>query len=301
MKRFLTTALIALTLAACSRRDPTAGFVDPALATLIPADTVMLAGVKVESVRETPLYRKYIEGSSLLKIDELSARTGFDPRKDLWNVLMTSNGKEVLVMARGKFSEMGREPKSMPNVKRSSYKGYTLLGDDETGVLFVNASTALVGTIPAMQRAVDQKDSSKGVPKPLLEQIRTLPAESQVWMAALGGRVMLPLQFQGNAANLGKIIQEMQTATLSMNLRNGVDLAAQANYTDDKLAQQTRDALRALLGIARLTTPSAETDVLKAFDTMQVNQVGTAVKFTAQMPPDLVEKLANRAAARIQQ
>ncbi|HBY61782.1 MAG TPA: hypothetical protein DEH78_18330 [Solibacterales bacterium] len=292
----LLVVLACLIAFGCARRDPTGGFVDPALAVLVPADTVMLAGVKVESIRETALYRKYLEGSKLLRIDEFSARTGFEPRKDLWNILVASDGKSALVMARGRFSEMGREPKTLPNVKRTSYKGYSLLGDDQTAVLFLNASTALAGPIPALHRAIDQKDTSRGIPAPLLEQVKTLPSYAQVWMVALGGRFVLP-DLQGNAANLGKILTEMQSATLAIDLRNGLNLEAQANYKEERLALQTRDALRALLGIARLTTPSAEIDVLKAYDHMQVNQAGPAVKFGAQLAPGLVEKLIDRLSA----
>ncbi len=300
--RITLVALLALAALAPSCRKPETGVrVDPALATLVPSDTVMMAGVKVEAVRQTPAYARYIEKNSLLRIDELAKTTGFDPRQDLYELLFVSNGKDGVVMARGKFSPLGLEPKpGGSGVERMSYKGMTIFGDQASGVLFMNASVAIAGPTRLLHGIVDQRDQRSGIPKPLGEQLAKVRSGSQVWAVSLGGdKLAALLPESGNASNLARILSDVQYSTLSLNLSSGLDLDGRALYSNDKSAKQTCDAVRALLGFARLSTPDSEPDLLKAFDNIQVNQEGPMLKVGAQLTPELLDKLAAVAARRL--
>jgi hypothetical protein len=104
-KLLLTAALLAL--AACKRTTPGA-LVDPALSTLIPADTTMLVGVRVEDLQKTPIYKKYLADRPVAALDDFAKQFGIDPRKDIWEVLFISTGKDSLVLARGRFPSATR-------------------------------------------------------------------------------------------------------------------------------------------------------------------------------------------------
>ena len=92
-------------LGGCARKPAMGIFVDPAFGPLIAPDTKLLAGVRLDKVRETPVYKKLDKQFDLdRRLDLFSRRTGLDPRKDLWQVLVASNGQNFLVMARGKFT-----------------------------------------------------------------------------------------------------------------------------------------------------------------------------------------------------
>ena len=83
MKRWLVLAML---LAGCSRPKPTTAQVDPALSTLIPADTTMVVAANLDSLKKTALYHKYLENRVIPQLDQLGKFTGIDPRKDLWIV-----------------------------------------------------------------------------------------------------------------------------------------------------------------------------------------------------------------------
>src|SRR5512135_49878 len=94
----------ALTLVSCSR--PGAGRIDPALASLVPSDAVMLAGIQVDKLRATPLYQKHADIFS-----GGVRQAGLDERS-LYQILLVSDGKRTAILARGHFSPAdGSEPR----------------------------------------------------------------------------------------------------------------------------------------------------------------------------------------------
>src|SRR6187551_2503364 len=103
MKKLLILALAALVLTACKKSSEGA-LVDPALSTLVPADTTLLVGVRVEDLMKTPIYQKYLADLAIGPLDDFTRQTDLDVRKNLWEVLFISNGKENVVIGRGKFS-----------------------------------------------------------------------------------------------------------------------------------------------------------------------------------------------------
>src|SRR5450755_987581 len=87
----LAVVPICMLLGGCGGGLTRHGPVDPELAALIPPDTVALAGVQVDRIRETPLYRKLAEENRL-------------PRFDSHEILLAADGKNVLGIARGALS-----------------------------------------------------------------------------------------------------------------------------------------------------------------------------------------------------
>jgi hypothetical protein len=296
MKLALRTALPAvLLMSACQRPQPGVR-IDPALATIIPADTVMAAGVKVEAIRQTPLYAKYIEKIEPLRVGDFARKTGFDPRKDLYELLAASNGEDAIVMARGKFSPLGLEPKAGDGIPRTSYKGLTLLGDEKSSIAFINPSVAVAAPLPVLRHFLDHRTETSGPPPALAARLKQIRPDSQVWAAAIGGENLIRLIPQdGNLANLNRVLADVQSATVSIDLRFGLDFLGQAVYSDEKSARQTTEALRALLGFARLNTPSSEPDLLKAYDGIQVNQLNNTMKVTANLTNPMLDRLTEAA------
>ena len=88
--RILICALLLLT--ACTRKAVVGPKIDPALATLIPADTTLLVGTRLEALARTPVYQKYFADRRFPQVEEFAAKVGIDPKKDLWELLFVSNG-----------------------------------------------------------------------------------------------------------------------------------------------------------------------------------------------------------------
>lgn len=100
--RLLICSLVVLAVlaAGCGLRQPTSVEVDPALAALVPSDTLSLTGVQLDALRGTPLYQKWIAP----EIARLSKESGVDLQTDVAELLAISNGKTAAVFAKGRSS-----------------------------------------------------------------------------------------------------------------------------------------------------------------------------------------------------
>ena len=95
--------VLALVLSACAAKPaPAPGVkVDPALATLVPADTVLLVGARVEALQ------KYLADVRFQPLEDFAKQAGVDPRKDLLELLYVSNGRKGVLLGRGKSGVVG--------------------------------------------------------------------------------------------------------------------------------------------------------------------------------------------------
>ena len=92
---------IALAVAGCSKQQNV--FIDPALATMVPPDTIFVAGIRVDALKKTPFWQEHISQRNLALFDRLRGETGLDPRSDVWELLAASDGKSTVVLARVGF------------------------------------------------------------------------------------------------------------------------------------------------------------------------------------------------------
>src|SRR5271154_7589814 len=97
--------LTALMLAGCSHKDSAGPKVDAALTTLVPPDTVLMVGTRLQALMKLPVYQKNFSGKQLSQVDDFTKRTGLDPRKDLWELLFVSNGHQGVMLGRGQFAD----------------------------------------------------------------------------------------------------------------------------------------------------------------------------------------------------
>ena len=138
--------LAALALAGCAHRAPATVKVDPALETLVPADTVLMVGTRLEALMKTPVYKNNFAGRNFSQIQDFATTTGIDPRKDLWELLFVSNGKQGVLLGRGKFADEMMEPPLERNGARPfTYKGFTLRGSESSAIVLVSSTTAALG------------------------------------------------------------------------------------------------------------------------------------------------------------
>lgn len=290
--RPLWAAALCLVVAGCQARRSESLHVDPALESLVPADTVFVAGANIDAIRDTPVYQKLLSRMPLPQLDEFARRTGLDPRKDLSQVLSCSNGKTGLLMARGKFRTADVEARLEGNgAKRFQYKKYSLFGDERGAVFFLNSSTAIAGPAPELQSLIDQ-NGGRGLPPALRDLLRSLPANDQIYAALTGGLTGLNLAAPPDS-NLGNIMQALRSidsATLGMDLSHGVAAVAEVTCKTDRDAKFVHDMVKGIVGLGRLNTRDNQPELLKLYDAIQVTQQQDRTKVTADIPPDLADR-----------
>ncbi len=135
-----------------------------------------------------------------------------------------------------------------------------------------------------------------GVPPALAVLLKTITPEHQVFGAGLG--TALPsldaLPQQGNLANLAVMMKSLQSWTLAADLRYDLKLRVNATYQTEPDARRIHDALKGILGIARLSTPRDAPELLRLYDGVQVAQEKAVLRVAIDAGPDAIDKATER-------
>jgi len=288
MRRLLAVAAIALT--GCARK-PQQVQIDPSLATLVPPGTVLMVGTRLDGLLKTPVYQKNFAGKQFPQIEDFASRTGLDPRKDLWELLYVSNGSDGVLLGRGKFADEMMEPElKKEGVLRFGYKGFKMLGNQNNAVLFVNSTTAAAGTVPALQALIDQRENSHGAPPALAPLIAQIPPNAQFWAAYAGGPIRLPFDPDSNLGNVNTLLASIEHGFVYFDLRSGLNGVATAECAQESGAQQVYGALKALIGLGRLSVPKNQPELAQVYDAIRVTQQAQRVKLYIDVPQEMVDK-----------
>ncbi len=278
----------------CNRRSSTGISVDSVFRPLIPPDTKALAGVDLEKIKRTALYERHQNELKFPILDASSERVGLDPRRDISDVVIAWNGKQPVFLVRGRFTPKDVEQKLRAlGAQRTSYKAYTLIGGENDSVLFTKKGLAVAGSSDVLRSVIDlQNSGGGGIPKELEQRIRTLPKSDQIWAASRGGLAFAEMPMRSDIGSaLSNITSYVSGTTLGIGLDTGVHLQADISCVSDQGAQRVRDALRGGIGLARLTTKDNEQDLLRMYDSIQVDQDQQTVHIRADLPGDLTDKL----------
>jgi hypothetical protein len=292
LRRPLWAALLCVALAGCQARKSESLHIDPALESLVPADTVFVVGANVDAIRDTPVFQKLLSQMPLPQLDEFTRRTGLDPRKDLSQILTCSNGKSALLMARGKFKTQEVESRLEANgAKQFAYKKYSLFGDERAAIFFLNASTAIAGPAEELRPIIDGT-GARGLPPALRDLLRSLPAGDQIYAALAGGLEGLNLTIpqDSNLGNIVNVLRAIDSATLGMDLRGGIAATAEVTSKTERDAKFVHDMVKGVVGLGRLNTPDSHPELLRLYDAIKVEQQQTRTKVTADIPADLADR-----------
>ena len=277
-----------LTLTGCVSTPP-GPKIDPALVGLIPPDTILLAGARLDQLQKTAIYQRRLANRAVPLLDGFPKQIGLQVRReDLWELLLISDGKQSVVLGRGKFANEAEPRIERPGATRFGYKGYTLVGDEREAVLLVSPTVIGVGPTPGLRSLIDNKGKTNGPPSSLADQLKQMPAEAVFWAAYGGGVKSLPFNLPGDMANINKIIASIQSGSTYLDLRAGVNGLASGTCGNEQDAKGLYDALRALASLGRLAVPKDQTERARIFDGLQVTQESRKVNVHIDEPEELV-------------
>jgi len=291
--RLLAPAALFLALTGCQREKPGPLHIDSTLESLAPSDSVFVVGANVDGIRDTPVYHRLVGGAVLPQLQEFVEKTGVDPRKDLSQLLSCSNGKRSLWMARGKFDVPRIEARLLAESPAPAvYKSHRLFGSEQASMLFLNSSTFLAGPAAELRDIIDRGHSGRGLPAALRDLLRTLPLGDQIYAALTGGLAGLNLSVpeNSNLATLLQVLRSVDTATLGMDLSNGLHLKVDVNCKSERDAKFVHDMVKGVVGFGRLNTPDNHPELLKLYDGILVTQQQTRANVAADIPQDLADK-----------
>ena len=265
----------------------------PSLAAVIPHDTQYAMGFQLERLKTTPLYKRLVEGRRIPAIESFAARTGFDPRKSIYEIVIASNGQEPVSLAVGKFSRttelrQGMEPPIKiegDRVTRETYKGFTLEGNENAAVCFFNSATAMAGSSAALRGLIDRQQQNPQPPPELLRAIEGIPLENQIWGVATGDINQLLTSFKLGSANLKALPFQITRVTFEADASVGFRAKLALECPDAKAAEQLAMGIRA----AMVMLPSKEFS--SALEQLDVRQDNSTVNLRLNLSADLLEQL----------
>lgn len=282
---------LALMLAGCTHAPPPGPKIDPALAGLIPADTTVLAGVRLEAIERTPLYQSAFAHRDFPFIEQFSERVSIDPRKNLWELLYVSNGQRAALLGHGMFSDEGEPKLQQRGDSRFGYKGFTLVGSDLNAILLINQTVLAIGDTDELKAMVDAHEKSAGPPAAMGALLARMPANAKMWTAFSNSAIKLPLDSGSTLNNVDKILGMIESETSYLDFSRGLTGTAVATARSDQDAEQLESGFTAMLSLARMAIPKNQPDLQKVWDGVRVTRENREIRVQIDEPEDLAGRL----------
>jgi hypothetical protein len=289
-----------LLLASCQPLLQTSVRIHPDLESLIPADTVYLFGANMEQLRNLPEYQK-LAHLALPQLDSVSRETGIDPRKDIQEFLGCSNGTSMVTMVRGTFTAADLEGKLRARgVSGVPYKGHNLYGTDQAGITFLSPSILAGGSTAVLKSMIDNLGAEHSLPGALRPLLEAVPGRDQIWAVSAAGiptpgmgthEGSRPGDITGRLGDISGMLRGIQAVVLGVDLSKGLNLTARLDCRTEDDARHVHDALRGAIGMARLSTPDNQPELLKVYDAIQVTQGNSRVDVSGDLPSDQVDRV----------
>jgi hypothetical protein len=273
-------------LAGCARPKPPGVQIDPALSILVPPDTTLIVGVRLDALRQTPLFQKYAAGAAFPALDELVRLTGVDPRKDAWELLFVSDGANSALLGRGNFAADMESKLERDGAKVIPHRMYHIVDAGPSSVVFLNSTTAAVGGVSSLRALLETRGRTKGPPPAIAERMKDIPAEVQLWAISLAATRGLPVP-----AGRGSLALPVESGLAYLDFRDGAKGVARAASSTEENAKELHDGLKGLIGFGRLSSPADQPDLLRAWDGFEVSREGKVVSVNIQESAELAEKL----------
>jgi len=292
--------------------------VDAGLLAMVPPDTQLVSGVHVGRSRLSPFGQFVISQIQAHpgELQDLVDQTGFDPRKDVTEVLMTFNGKPKdgggLVLARGTFDpEKVKAAAVAKGAIVEPYLGTELIlgggggaahGGHQGAVAFLSRTLAVAGEREEVRYAVAHANMTRptGLNPDLLAKINALSGSADAWFVSIvPGTTVLPEALggssnNGNGTSQAAAIQSIVESTGSVRFGDEISLSFEAQTRSDKDATSLADVVRFVASLIQMRRDSDPHlgPLATALDNMKLNASGNTMTLAVSMPEKDFEELA---------
>ena len=301
--RVLTTASLLSVFAAAL---PAA---DPQLMKLVMADVKVMSDVNVMQAKLSPFGQFLLSQMESSQVQQFAAETGFDPRQDLIELLLVSNGApgagNSLVLASGVFNLAKIAAAATANgATQETYKGVAIIEVPKKaeGIAFLNASVMIAGSVANVKAAIDRQAAPATLPPSLVTQANQLSVTQDAWaLSTISPAALAPASDPKPPAIGGitippNILQQLQSGYLGVKFGANVALTAQAQSDTAEDATALAGLLQLLGNLAQMQT--AQNPGAAAFaKSLTVTATGTIVNISASVPEAQFQQLLTPKAA----
>jgi len=282
---------------------------DQGLMNLLMPNAKAVAGVNVGQAKTTPFGQFILARMSAE--NNLTAKTGFDPRTDLEEVLIGIAGpapQQSLVLARGTFNtQVIFAAAEAAGHTVESYNGIPILTGKENSlthaVAFLGTSIAIAGDLDTVQGAIDRRSATSSAIDPALAaQIGQLSDSLDAWsistvpLATLTNQ-KLPDQ-QLNTFLSSDLLKSILQTSGGVKFGQTVQFSGQAVADSSQNATALADVVRFLGNMAQANAPAAAaTAIASLMQSLSVQTDGNTINLAAALPESQLENLVRTAHA----
>jgi hypothetical protein len=283
---------------------------DPALLNLLMPDAKVVAGVNVEQSVSSPF------GQFLLSelptndpgLAKLMAATGFDPRRDLHEILTGTDGEKkphVLLLARGTFdaTRIFAAAQAAGGQTLETYSGVQILTGKKNshphGLAFLGDSIAVAGDLDSVHAAIDRRSATgTSIANALAAQVEQWSGSYDAWSISILPLSMLSAEI-GSGGNWNGILNSdllktIQQTSGGVKLGEVVQLSAQAVSDSNQDASALADVVRFLVNMAQVNAPTSSASALGALlQNLSIQADGSTVNVTLAIPEKQLEDLVH--------
>lgn len=287
---------------------------DPTLLRLVMPDARVIAGLQVAQTKSSQfgqyvLSHMQVEDSGFKKF---IAQTGFDPRRDVAEIVMASNWDQStpqsrwLVAARGSFDLPQITAAAKANGGTiTDFQGIGILTyaeqakpESESGIAFFDASSAVMGDLASVKAAIERKQNGTAPTGDLFSKVKDLSAKNDFWFVTT-----VPIsEFAGvipnpnlSGAMKGDLLSAIHEASGGIRFGDTVTISGMAVTRSDKDAQALVDVFRFLAGLIQLNSQNNQVagQVSTLLDTMDLKTSGNVMSMSVAIPEQQLEQLIN--------
>ena len=278
---------------------------DPQLLNLVMPDAKVLAGVNVDQAKTSP-FGQYVLGliqsSQDTHLQELTNQTGFDPTRDVHEVLVASNGTPGshtgLAMARGNFDTAKiLALATQHGASTETYAGVTILEDPkaEHGVAFLSPTLFVAGDIASVKGAIDRQHTPAPLPAALTVQVNQWSGSQDAWAVSLIPTSSLKMpngapNVPGVGGQANTAFQSIQQAAGGVKFGANVVVTAQATADTAQNAQSMGDALKLLVSLAQMQGQN-DANLKTLIAGLAITPQGNLLNVTLTVPEDQIQQI----------
>lgn len=285
---------------------------DQRLLSLVMPDATVLADVNVAQAKATP-FGQYVLTTLLQSQDQqlqqLATLTGFDPRRDVNELLLASGSapgnKTGLALALGVFdaAKIAAAAQSA-GAGVETYGGVSIIEgpQQQSGLAFLDSTLVVAGDLASVKAAIDRRSGGPTIPVSLIAQVSQLSSTQDAWaISTMPPSALKPpaaVQSAVSGVNVQNAFQKIQSASGGVKFGSVVVVTGQAQAATPQDATSLGDVLKLLVSIAQVQA-SQHPEAATLAQGLVVSTQGSTVKVTLSVPEDQIQQLVKpKAAAR---
>ncbi len=278
---------------------------DPQLLNLVMPDAKVLAGVNVEQAKGTQ-FGQYVLNQLQTEdahMQQLVTLTGFDPRRDVRELLVASDGvpggKTGLALARGNFDVAKiTAAATLQGAASEVYNSITILEDPKKqtmGIAFLDSTTVAAGDIASVKGAIDRLKIAQPLPAAVLVKVNQWSTSQDAWgittvPPASLAPPMKAANANANANPMLNVAQNVQTAAGGVKFGAQVVFSGEAQCDTAQNATTLGDVVKLLINLAQMQAGQDAT-AAALIKSVAVTTDGNVLKVSASLPQDVFQQM----------